>query len=213
MKLQYKLTEVKPRIFFLNFKSQYQCAMTFLRYQEYYESPSLKFRSKTFNILDFMDWYVQDNKTKICTYSIDWVGFNIPANIITDIRKKGIPDENQYDAEMLKVYQKCLSKYPDGKFYLIGAVGTGITMKHEIAHGFFYTIPEYKREMIQLVDELSPMIKKRIFKWLVSIGYTDKVLVDECQAYLSTGFNMSKLKLTGQEEPFKKVYNKYYKQV
>lgn len=211
MKVQYKIKEVKSRIFFLNFKNSYQCAMFFLRYQEYYESPSPKFRGKDFEILKFMEWYVKDRNQKIFTYPLDWVGFNIPSQIILEVLNGPPPDFNAYDLEMTKVYHTCLAKYPDGQFYIIGAVGENGIMKHEIAHGLFYTTPEYKKQMSALVKQLNPKLKNRIFKRLKEMGYTSKVFVDECQAYLSTGFEPLGLKMSGKEKPFKKLYNEYYK--
>ena len=40
----FKITEVKPRIFLFEFKNHYDMCMYFMRYQEYYESASPKFR-------------------------------------------------------------------------------------------------------------------------------------------------------------------------
>jgi hypothetical protein len=55
--------------------------MTFLRYQEFYESPSKKFRGKSYKLLDFMKWYASENDG-IFTYPRDWAGFNFPGSII-----------------------------------------------------------------------------------------------------------------------------------
>lgn len=213
MKVQYKIKEVKSRIFFLNFKNSYQCAMFFLRYQEYYESPSPKFRGKDFEILKFMDWYVKDRNQKIFTYPLDWVGFNIPSQIILEVLNGPPPDFNAYDLEMTKVYHKCLAKYPDGQFYIIGAVGENGIMKHEIAHGLFYTTPEYKKKMTALVKKLPVKLRKRIFSRLEKMGYTKKVLPDECQAYLATGFNALGFDVKGKDAPFKELFNLFYKEV
>jgi hypothetical protein len=57
MKLKYQIKEVKPFIFAVIIKDKYDRAMTFCRAQEYYESPSLKFRGKQFSIWYYMKWY------------------------------------------------------------------------------------------------------------------------------------------------------------
>lgn len=206
----YKMNEVKPRIFYLDFKKQYDCNMMFLRYQEYYESPNPKFRGKSFNILDFMEWYSQKYGAGAFTYAVDWAGFNIPGKVVKEVWEKGIFDRTVYDYEMKMVYERCLEKYPDGKFYIIAGVGRGWAMKHEIAHGFFYTQPKYKKEMTKLVKSLGKRFFKSMCNDLERIGYTPKVYIDECQAYLSTGFPENFNTKYQHHKPFEKVYNEYY---
>lgn len=187
--------------------------MTFLRYQEFYESPSPKFRGQFFTLLEYMDWYCHKYGGGAFTYPKDWAGFNIPGEVVPKIWDHGILDRNIYDHKMKMVHEKCLESYPDGKFYLIGAVGTKGAMKHEIAHGFFYTRPDYKQEMSKLVKSLKPSLKKNINKVLKDIGYTPKVYTDETQAYLSTGVPKGfKLSLKKESLPFIEVFNRFYKE-
>jgi hypothetical protein len=210
----FTVKEVKPKIFHLNFKDPYQCAMHFLRYQEYYESPNPKFRNHAFSLVDFMEWYSETFGNGSFTYPLDWAGFNVPSNVITMVHSLGIPDKNKYDQVMLDVHAACSQK-AGGDFYLIGSTGNKtknlFTMKHEVAHGMFYLIPKYKKEMATLVSELKPNFRNSMFKVLKRIGYTSHVYVDECQAYLSTGvpagFN---IKLKNENKPFIELYNKYY---
>lgn len=209
-KKSFKMSEVKPRIFFLDFENQYDCSMTFLRYQEYYESPNSKFRGKQFEIIEFMEWYSQKYGQGAFTYAVDWDGFNIPAKVIDNILRMGITDYNMYDGIMEDVWNKCLQKYPDEKFYIIGAVGQGLTMKHEIAHGFFYTQPKYKKAMAELVKSLPKKYYKSMCDDLERIGYAPKVYIDECQAYLATGLPDSFKTRYAHSQPFVKVYNAYY---
>lgn len=209
----YKLIEIKPRIFFMEFKDNYKMSMHFLRYQEYYESASSQFRGKAFTILEFMEWYSKKYGNGAFTYPIDWAGFNIPGNIIPKVCALDISDFNEYDYVMEQVYLECQDKYSDNKFYIIGAVGQAFAMKHEIAHGLFYTQPGYKKAMTNLVKELKPSLRKSIYETLEDIGYTPKVYVDECQAYLSTGLTKNfKVKIKNEHKPFVKVYETYYSQ-
>lgn len=208
---KYQLIEVKPRIFFLDFKKSYDLCMHFVRYQEFYESPSPQFRGKAFQLLDFMDWYADKYGKGVFTYPVDWAGFNIPDRIVLDVWAAGIMDRNIYDYEMLQVHKKCAAKYPNEPFYIIGAVGQDFAMRHEIAHGFFYTQPEYRKKMTKLVKDLKPSFRKKIFKVLKEIGYTPGVFIDECQAYMSTGFtDKFGVKLKNEHKPFIKLYNEYY---
>ena len=147
---------------------------------------------------------------------MDWAGFNLPGEVIKKVWDLNISDRNLYDYEMLSLYRKFLEKYPDGKFYVIGAEAsakTEATMRHEVAHGLFFTQPEYKKAMTKLVKKTNKSFYKNMCKWLKDKGYTSKVYVDECQAYLSTGLPQSlTIDLTEKEQQsFIDVFNEYFK--
>ena len=184
----FEIKEVKPGIFLFQFRHHYDMCMYFLRYQEFYESSSPKFRGKGFTIFDFMKWYSLKYGKGAFTYPDDWNGFNIPGNIIFDIWNKHlIPDKNFYDNEMYEAWKECNARAQGKKFYIIGVVRGNKALEHEIAHGLFYLNPEYKKETSQLVKSLDPEIRKSINDTLKSLGYTPKVYVDETQAYMATG--------------------------
>lgn len=209
---EFTIKEVKPKIFLLKFEDQYNLAMHFLRYQEFYESPNPKFRNHAFTLIDFMDWYSHAFGYGTFAYPEHWIGFNIPDGIILKANLAGIPDFNRYDEAMLKVHQKCATKYPNERFYIIGATTkSGSIMKHEIAHGFFYNNEDYKEKMSALVADLKPSFRRSFFKALKRIGYTSQVYVDECQAYLSTAVPAGfEIKIKNEDKPFVKLYNEYY---
>lgn len=207
----FTLKEVKPHIFFLDFKDQYDLAMHFMRYQEYYESPSPRFRNQPFSWPQFMEYYAKRFGNGSFSYPVDWAGFNIPGTVIKHVHQLGIPDPNEYDSTMLKVWEHCLDKYPDRSFYIIGAVGEKWAMKHEVAHGFFYTQSEYKKEATKLVKALPKALRNKINKVLKNIGYTPAVYIDETQAYLSTGIPPGfKIKADKYSKPFTDLFNRYY---
>lgn len=185
MKKLYKLKEVKPNIFLLEFSNDYDMCMFFLRYQEYYESSSPKFRGHSFKILDFMRWYSLAFGKGAFTYPIDWSGFNIPSTVIWDVNALGIPDPNEYDSQMWEAYIKCRAK-ASGKFYIIGVTKGNGALDHEIAHGLFYLNPQYKKEMTKLVKQMAPELRIIMNAYLEKVGYTPKVFIDETQANMAT---------------------------
>lgn len=229
MKLNFKVKQVRPNIFLFEFTDQYEMCMTFLRYQECYESPNPKFRNKDFTIIDFMDWY-RKGHNGVFTYPTDWGGFNIPSEIVLKVSEflsandkyynggmNIYSDKNKYDDAMMEGYFKCLDllgEHNRERFYIIGALkGNDKTLQHEVAHGFFYTVPEYKKKMTQLVKKLPKAYYKNACKALKNLGYTKEVFIDECQAYLATGaadtyFGNSTNKYTAN---FIKVFESYYK--
>jgi hypothetical protein len=219
-----KVSEVKPRIFLIEFDNQYDCNMTFLRYQEFYESPNKKFRGKSFKIVDFMEWYskdrADDNGDANFTYTTDWLGFNLPGKVIRLIYELGIEDRNKYDDFMWKHYSKFFDKYPDEKFYIIGSkVGDKKTIAHELAHGLFSTNEEYRKIMKKLVASIPEDTRENMYDALIEIGYCKQVLVDECQAYLATEsdntlnmeLNMYSDEIDSIKQDFVNIYNKFVK--
>jgi hypothetical protein len=186
--------------------------MQFVRYQEFYESPNPKFRDHSFQLLDYMDWYSKDKNRGCFTYPNDWSGFNIPGDTIKKVWDLGISDRNIYDYEMQELYRKFSAQYPDNKFYIIGACNKAeITMRHEVAHGMFFTQPEYKKQMTALVKKLKKPFFKSMCHSLKEMGYTPKVYIDECQAYLSTGMAPAfTVKIKKEREPFIAIFDEYF---
>lgn len=221
--IKYKLKEVKPRIFLVEFTDRYDMCMTFLRYQEYYESPNPKFRNHHFTLVDFMEWYSKKQCKDNCfEYPKHWQGFNIPNDVIENVFENldmAYEAYNKYDAIMGEIYSKCQNiikskYYEDEKFYLIGAMkGNQKTINHEVAHGFYYIIPGFKKEMLALVKQLKPAFRNKLYKELGRIGYTKQVFPDEAQAFLSTGWRDYFPKLKGEDKPFIEVFEKYNKLV
>lgn len=222
MKKPFRLKEVKPNIFCLEFSHYYDMCMFFLRYQEFYESPSPKFRGKSFKILDFMRWYSLKFGNDAFTYPNDWSGFNCPDHIIEKVNTLGIPDKNDYDIMMWSVYQSCKKK-AKGKFYIIGVVKGNGALDHEIAHGLYYLNYHYKRDMDNLIKMMDPELRKAMNAYLLKVGYTSSVFVDETQANMATteGFTHHSerqyfapdiaTKLTQAQKPFIELFKHYTK--
>lgn len=184
----------------------------FLRYQEFYESPSAQFRGKSFEILTFMKWYSLKFGRGSFTYPNDWNGFNIPGDTISKVWDLSITDRNTYDYEMLKAWSHCHTEADGDKFYIIGVVRGNKALNHEIAHGLFYLNDEYRKEATLLVKKLPKAIREIINQGLKMLGYTPKVFVDETQAYMSTGLTEAFGKIDQwqkEREPFEALFKKY----
>jgi len=216
MKKPFVIKEVRPRIFLFEFSNHYDMCMHFLRYQEFYESPSPRFRGKSFEILDFMKWYTLKYGNGSFTYPNDWNGFNIPGDTIQKVWKLGISDRNIYDYEMQMAWKECQAKANGEKFYIIGVVRGNKALSHEIAHGLFYLNPKYKKESVNLVKALSDDMRKSINEALKKLGYTPKVYVDETQAYMATGLTEAFGKVdqwSAERKPFQECFKKFARKV
>lgn len=206
-----KLKKPLPNIYFLDFENRYDLAMTFLRTQEFYENPNQEFYRKTWPILDFMEWYAKTQSKNNCfTYPYDWAGFNVPSFAIDNVLN-AIPDPNKYDKYLSDVVNAIRLDTSDN-FYLIGSVGFA-SFDHEIAHGLYYTNPDYHHEMNDALSDLDKSLKDDFLFKISNMMYHESVLLDEAQAYLSTGlFKAAKnTEINTQTTKFKKIYEKYTK--
>jgi hypothetical protein len=212
--MKYKIKQIVGGIFVSEFENNYDLAMTFLRYQEFYESANPKFKGKHFTIIDFMEWYSRENGNGVFTYPNDWAGFNIPVNIISKVQSKNlshnyIPDWNKYDDVMLDILIPIETTRGIGQeqgSYLIGIVkGSKSVMRHEIAHGLYHVYSDYKTGMNKLYSNLSVASKNLLNSKFKAMGYHKSVWKDEAQAYLSTGEYLT----AAERKPFVELL-KYY---
>lgn len=202
--IEYKITELFPKVFVCIVPNDYIRAMLFLRIQEFYESKNRKFRGKKFSFWDYKEWYSSLKKGNF-SYTSDWGGFNVPLDVALKCKKIS-KVETPYDVEMNKILSK-ISKGKAKKSYLIGVKSTkSTTFKHEVAHALYYTNLAYKNSM----DEITRSIKSKEFKSLrqklLELGYCKEVIMDEIQAYLSTE---ERNVLTNYINKEKNLLNKY----
>ena len=207
--VKYKIKKVKPNVFAIIVKDKYDRAMLFCRAQEYYESPSKKFRGKNFSIWDYMKWYHDQYKFGF-SYGRDWSGFNIPLKVVRECYNKLTKPETPYDKVMDEILNKLKLQGPEG--YLIGAKDTeGETFKHEVCHALYHTDKNYKKQMDALTHGLPKKYYNIFASNLVQMGYTTKVVDDEIQAYLQYGYEELKFG-TGVDIDVRKEYSNIYRE-
>ena len=108
--MKYKIKEIRPNIFAVVVKDDYERAMLFCRVQEFYESPRSSFRDKKFSIWDYFKWYSKENFGSF-SYPNDFVGFNFPLVVAKKCYEMN-ELETPYDIEMKKIVDDL---YDDGK--------------------------------------------------------------------------------------------------
>ena len=212
MIVNYKIEEVKPKVFAVIVPDDYHRPMLFCRVQEYYESPNLQFRGKSFDMWDYIEWYSRNHKD-VFTYAFDWGGFNIPLEIAYTCYDTLTQPYTPYDDIMEEIVQKIyeMNGYStDG--YIIGAGDLeGETFVHEVCHGLYTTNPLYK----ELADEITQMIPTKLYNQfvnnLVKYGYCLDVIDDEIQAYLMTNWETTSFSNKVNKKETKK-WSKLYKQ-
>jgi len=171
--------------------TRYELCSTFIRMQEFYESPFEEFRGKYFTMDAYMDRYAQSNGDKF-TYFEDWAGFNIPGeslvhfwNTYTVIARLRDKEYKVFDAIKENINY-------DQKFYVIGTHGVDeLTLNHEIRHARYYLEDDYRNKCQEIYKQLPEKVKKSVNKRLTEYGYDSSVFPDETQAYFGSEDNAS----------------------
>jgi hypothetical protein len=186
------IKEILPRVLLVNIKDQYTLCMTFIRIQEFYESP--QFKGKYFTLEDYMDWYcsVPTLGNGSFTYPSDWDGMNFDGVTLKKWLHTCIKNKDQLRNKELKLINS-IEKYIGDidnidQYYIIGTTNNnGSTIQHEIAHAFYSLYPEYKKRCDELIDLFPVSFVKKCRDIIIeSGGYCVEVFKDEFQAYLST---------------------------
>lgn len=211
------LYKVADRIWAAVIPDDYLRCWTFLRCQEYYESTSPYFQNNRFTWKDYMSWYKSNKgprgESDVFTYANDWSGFNLPSEVIEDCISD-IKDPGPYDHLMNSII-KIIKENEKGTYYLLGIKTVDNVeddlLNHELAHGLWYTDPQYKSEMMGLLNKMTKESVVKIKQFIAEIGYAESVLSDEAQAYLSTGiYDEWKVDdIDSWTTPFKEVFDKY----
>ena len=193
-----KIQEIKPRIFQINFPNQYFLTASFMRMQEFYESPFDSIRGKYFTHEQYMDLYAK--KYEKFDYFTAWNGFNVPGKVVNQFTQLFHVIKNDLNIKETKLIEAIwkarktdfFSYLNDDKYYIIANNAKSKNKKgyykHELAHGLYSTNKRYRKEMdialTGLCDD-NDSFYRELRKCLLKKGYTKHVIMDEIQAYLS----------------------------
>lgn len=169
----------------------YWLCSTFLRFQEFYESPNPAFRGHGFSLEEFQDWYAVNRPHGEFSYYTDWGGFNFPSYVVKRFTGKLFGPLSRKESWVLSQLPRS-----NKRFYVIGTYQDGDGrnyIQHEVVHGLFYLYPGYAKKVTGIVQEYDFTAFKRELR---AMGYCEEVLIDEINAYLTTGLCPS---LTGKD--------------
>lgn len=174
--------KLRDRLYELRFDDAHEMCMTFLRYQEFYESP--RYVGRSFTLAEFISWYVKEqSKDGTFSYPQDWGGFNIPVRIIGEVNDIGIDDNNHYDDFMWSISRIISTQCDDA--YLIGLEKGSSLDVHELTHAMFHIDQSYQVNALVIMavyKDLTNSLRKILF----DNGYADVTSLDEVNAYLVT---------------------------
>lgn len=182
--------------------SQNELGMTFMRFQEHYESANKKFRNNIFTIGQLRNWYSETYGSN--SYHSHWVGFNFPSRVLRPF-KDGLFDPLTTEEQGLLH----LLQYRNDDFYIIGAQ-TGSILRHELSHALYASNPKYREEIdCFLIKNQKKLAKTN--KYILDKGYCKDVLNDEIQAYITDNDDNELINITCPTiiAGINKIFNKY----
>jgi hypothetical protein len=156
--------------------SQKELGETFIRFQEYYESPSKKFRNNIFTLGDVKNYYSLEYGADL--YSELWIGFNFPSSVLSPFKQGLFDPLTPQEKELLG-----LVNYRNDSYYIIGAQNNS-TLRHELSHAMYGYDEKYRKEIDNLIKKYQKNFNK-VSNYILKKGYTEFVLNDELQAYIT----------------------------
>lgn len=156
--------------------SQTELGETFIRFQEYYESPNPQFRNQIFTLGSIKHWYSIQYGGDL--YSNTWIGFNFPSSVLSPFKSGLFDPLTDQEKTLLD-----LLKYRNDTYYVIGAQSK-TTLRHELSHAMYGYSEKYRNEIDTFLHENKRKFDK-VRKYILDKGYHKEVINDEIQAYVT----------------------------
>lgn len=184
--------------------SQDELGITFMRFQEYYESPNPNFRGNIFTIGQLRKWYSENYGGN--SYHKHWIGFNFPSTVLEPFKSGLFDPLTKEENSLLDLF-----RYREDKFYIIGSQDDGV-LRHELAHALYFYNEKYKLEIDNYINKNKRKFKKTI-KYILDKGYCKEVLYDEIQAYITDNQDIEIINNTCETviTGINQIYRKYNK--
>jgi hypothetical protein len=199
--MKIELKQLSPYIHHVRFDTRHDMCSTLVRIAEYYESPF--FHGKIFTLSQFKKWYMKSQKKKTFTYYKDWSGYNIPSKELKPFFDGRFNPLSKKEKQFLELFKNI-----KGKYYIIGTYrkdrAEQQAIDHEVSHAMFWMNRQYKSQVKAYIKDKD---HKELADKIIKMGYANKVLIDEINAYLSADLPWlrKKKKLKGKQ------YSKYAK--
>jgi hypothetical protein len=173
--------QILPNIYCLCSDSLSEQGSTFVRIQEFFESP--KFKGKIFTHKQYREWFKKTIGKGKYTYNTFYIGFNVPFFAFEPFLQGKFDPLSKYEHKIIK-----LIKNLPTPFYIIGICPTDkdfeTSIKHEIAHGLWFLNSKYRNYMKKAIKKLPKNVISHLHKFLKDNGYHKDVYNDEVHAYI-----------------------------
>jgi hypothetical protein len=184
--------------------SQEELGRTFIRFQEFYESPNPDFRGKIFTLGAVRQWY--SVKYGADTYHHDWTGFNFPSRVLLPFKQGLFDPLTSEEIELLNLF-----KYRHDNFYIMGAQNNA-TLRHELSHALYDSNEKYRNEIDSYIKKNKRGLAKTR-QYILDKGYAEEVINDELQAYITDNDDQTIISSTDPHIilDINKIYKRYRK--
>lgn len=182
--------------------TQDELGLTFMRYQEFYESANPNFKDKIFTQGQLKRWYSEQYGGNI--YHQHWIGFNFPSKVLIPFKEGLFDPLTTEETRLLDLF-----RYRNDDFYIIGAQNSSV-LRHELAHALYASNIKYKKEIDLFIKKNKKKLNKTI-KYILDKGYCEDVLNDEIQAYITDNEDVDIINNTCPTviAGINKIYKKY----
>lgn len=163
-------------IYFISFPNQCLMAKTFLRPQEFFESP--RFRGEVFSLDEYKAWYRSVHEHGEFSYYFDWAGFNLPGGVLKPFLEGSFGALSTCEEALFAPLREVREP-----FYVIAtsAAEGSSTLRHEIAHALYFTNENYRNAADAIVAAVD---RGPLERFLKRLGYHSARWDDEMHAYL-----------------------------
>lgn len=203
------VSEITPQIIHIEMSNQSVLCRTFMRFEEYYESPYSNIKGQIFSREEFRKTYMEKRGASEFTYCKDWLGFNVPDYVFVPFLDGKFDPLLQCERKLLE----CVVKFSlrKDRYYVIGSVkGSARVLCHEISHGLWYTNKSYKKTQLRLLEGLSQRTRRSINQILLGLGYCEEVYDDEAVAFILTcSSHVGHLKIKRCRKKMREVFNEF----
>ena len=186
-----EVTEIAEGVLHVEAETQYELASTFMRVQEFYESPYGEIRGHFFTHERYMDICAYGEKRSaqdqvVFSYLEDWNGFNVPGKVF-DKWARLFKEHYLWDKEK-ELIKRINEKATTSAYYVIGTHKEGAhnDFDHELSHAWYYLDSKYKQKQHKNLNKLSSKVREQLKDHIMGDGYTLEVVEDETIAYLAT---------------------------
>lgn len=219
--IKFTIKKTANRVYAILFDNRYDLAMSFVRLQEYYESPDYK--GKYFTLEEYIDYWSINHGNDSFTYPSVWSGFNIPGNIFAEWVELFLTKNNDIRDKELQLVKRIKSrlkrdKVKEDECYFIGACKSDPNLNkvisHEVAHALYNIDKSYRKSCGKIFEKI---LQKEEYalkidnarKRLLEMGYCEEVVFDEIQAYWSTSETKDESNPLSREHLFVKNYSHF----
>merc|ERR1712037_114012 len=98
-----------------------------------------------------------------------WPGFNVPGVIVQAV----LNDKDNLLRKEIALGQVLEHALDLHQFYVIATAGDAVSLPHEFAHGLYEMVPDYRMDVDEVLDTISPRLMEKMKLYLMDHQYAN----------------------------------------